>query len=170
MWPSPFQGKAASPPVVARPLNIQEFISFVHVDIFWLFLVRSPSLQMPMSHPRDGGALRLEVQCVVQFSLLGLIQGQVSVCHCWKALTNKVAAMAEPFWSPLGIEPPRLSEAETKFQAQQTLYLANTALNFQIFRKFSDFWKIFRFSEDFQIFGKFRFSKNVQIFRLQLHR
>ena len=55
--------------------------------------------------------------------------------------------------------------------------------DFQIFGRFSDFWKIFRFLEDFQIFGKFsdflkkfRFSKkfrssensdflkNVQIF------
>ena len=27
--------------------------------------------------------------------------------------------------------------------------------DFQIFERFSDFWKIFRFLEDFQIFGRF---------------
>ena len=45
------------------------------------------------------------------------------------------------------------------------------AENFQIFGKFSDFWKIFRFLENFQIFGKvldfwnsFRFLENFQNF------
>ena len=45
--------------------------------------------------------------------------------------------------------------------------------DFQIFGRFSDFWKIFRFLEDFQIFGRFsdfwkifgRFSEFWKIFR-----
>ena len=44
--------------------------------------------------------------------------------------------------------------------------------DFQIFERFSDFWKIFRFLEDFQNFGRFsdfwkifRFLVDFQIFR-----
>ena len=43
--------------------------------------------------------------------------------------------------------------------------------DFQIFGRFSDFWKILRFLEDFQIFGRlsdfwriFRFLEDFQIF------